>query len=156
MISFPSNLKEKTSSAWSSMHATRACRRASLPVLAAAASSSFRSRPTSYNLIHHLARRSPPGPSGPFSHPSHRNLSISAPRRAQYTRFDDGPSRPPPPSAGFQNRDIIIYTLGAGSIVYYFFQCVITYILVSRLLLNVWSLLASNKSPRRVGGASWT
>jgi hypothetical protein len=104
-----------------SMHAARACRASGL-----AAASSLRCRPTSYNLAHRSTRRTPTTSSG--SLPSRRNVSTSTPHRAQYTRFDDDPNRPPPPSAGLQRRDIIIYTLGAGSVIYYFAQCVIIYI----------------------------
>ena len=93
---------------------------------------------------------------------SRRNLSISptAPRRAQYSRFDDDPNRPPPQSGGIQGRDIIIYTLVAGSVTYYIVQCVI-YVLhlishaLTSLLLMFWFSKVSNKSQRRVGGASW-
>ena len=108
------------------MLATRTCR--ALPFLAARSS---RCRPFQSTLIHHLESRlqtrSPPRhivPSFP-----HRNLSISAPLRAQYSRFDDHPNqdanRPPPPSfSALQRRDVIIYTIGIGSVVYYLFQCV--------------------------------
>lgn len=102
-----------------SMQAARACRRA--PLLAAASASSLRCHPTSHNLARQLTR-------GPLlvsssSFPSHRNVSTSTPlRAAQYTRFEDDPNRPPPPFRRFQTRDVIIYTLGAGSIIYYFIQ----------------------------------
>ena len=93
-----------------SMHATRACRRA--PLFATAGF--LRCRPTSHNFVHRSTR-------SPLS--SHRNVSTSTPlRAAQYTRFEDDPNRPPPPFRGFQTRDVIIYTLGAGSIIYYFIQ----------------------------------
>ena len=93
---------------------------------------------------------------------SRRNLSISPtpPRRAQYSRFDDDPNRPPPKSAGIQRRDIIIYTLAAGSIIYYIVQCVIyvlhliSHPLTSLILISCFSKV-SNKSQRRVGGVSW-
>ncbi|KAI9511952.1 peptidase family M48-domain-containing protein [Russula earlei] len=66
------------------------------------------------NLVRHFERKH-------LLLASHRNLSISTPRRAQYSRFDDNPNRPRPPT-GLQKRDVIIYTLGVGSIVYYIFH----------------------------------
>ncbi len=64
---------------------------------------------------------------------SRRNLSIypTPPHRAQYSRFDDDPNRPPPHSAGIQKRDIVIYTLVAGSVVYYIVQCVFIFYISS-------------------------
>ncbi|KAF8489552.1 peptidase family M48-domain-containing protein [Russula emetica] len=107
------------------MHAIRTCRRAPLSALRSCRPSS------SCNLgARHLERtfflsptRYPPTPtcdSVSFLS-SRRNLSRSptTPRRAQYSRFDDDPNRPPPHSAGIQRRDIIIYTLAAGSVIYY-------------------------------------
>ncbi|KAH8986768.1 peptidase family M48-domain-containing protein [Lactarius hatsudake] len=97
--------------------------RKALPFLSA---SSSRYRPTPSALIRHLESRVqtrlPPRRTVPLS--PHRNISISAARRAQYSRFDDHPShqdpnRPPPSFSGFQRRDVIIYTLGVGSVVYY-------------------------------------
>jgi hypothetical protein len=147
-------------------HATRTCRRAPLPALRSCRPSS------SCNLAaRHIERtffvsptRYPPGlPTLTCSFPSsRRNLSIypTTPRRAQYSRFDDDPNRPPPHSAGIQRRDIIIYTLAAGSVIYYFVQCVI-YVLhlishaLTSLLLMFWFSKVSNKSQRRVGGVSW-
>lgn len=151
------------------MYAARTCRRAPL-------SASRSCRPlSSCNLAaRHLERtffvsptRYPPRlPTLTYdsvSFPSsRRNLSISPtkPRRAQYSRFDDDPNRPPPHSAGIQRRDIIIYTLTAGSVIYYIVQCVI-YVLhlishaFTSLLLMFWFSKVSNKSQRRVGGASW-
>jgi hypothetical protein len=142
------------------MHATRACRRAA----ALLSTSSLTCRlPSSCSLVsRHLERilvlsRSPPRlptlTSDSVSS-SRRNLSTSTPpRRAQYSRFDDDPNHPPPHSRGFQKRDIIIYTLGAGSAVYYIFQCVISRSSTSPS--NVWFRTVSNKSQRRVDGASW-
>ena len=144
------------------MHATRACRRAA----ALRSTSSFTSHLSSgSNLVsRHLKRRlvpshcppRPPTLTSASVSSSRRNLSTSTPpRRAQYSRFDDDPDRPPPQSTGFQKRDIIIYTLGAGSAVYYIFQSVY---LISRALTypsNVWFQTVSNKSQRRVDGALW-
>ncbi|KAH9981802.1 peptidase family M48-domain-containing protein [Russula compacta] len=97
------------------MHGARACRP---PLLVA---SSWRRLPTASNLVERrLLSRFLPRAS--VYSPSHRNLSTSTPCKAQYSRFEDDPNRPPPPSAGFQRRDVIIYTLGAGSIAYYFFH----------------------------------
>lgn len=152
------------------MYAARTCRRAPLSALRSCRP------PSSCNLAaRHLERTffvsptrylprlptltsydSVPVPS------SRRNLSISptTPRRAQYSRFDDDPNRPPPHSAGIQRRDIIICTLVAGSVIYYIVQCVI-YVshLISHaftsLLLMFWFSKVSNKSQRRVDGASW-
>jgi len=79
----------------------------------------------------HLSSRPPPRPPN-VSLRSHRNLSASTCRRAQYSRFDDHPNGARP-TAELQRRDVIIYTLGAGSIVYYIFQCVIICISRHRL-----------------------
>ena len=109
------------------MFATRTCR--ALPFLAA---SSLRCRPSPSTLIHHLksgvrTRSLPRQIASPWS--PHRNISISSACRAQYSRFDDHPNQdpnhPPPLFSGLQRRDVIIYTLGIGSVVYYFLQCVI-------------------------------
>ncbi|KAI9456016.1 hypothetical protein BJY52DRAFT_1277558 [Lactarius psammicola] len=102
------------------MFATRTCR--TLPFLAA---NSSRCRASPSALIRHLESRaqtrSPPRRIVSLS--PHRNISISAARRAQYSRFDDhpkpGPNSPPPLFSGLQRRDVIIYTLGVGSVVYY-------------------------------------
>ncbi|KAI0246822.1 peptidase family M48-domain-containing protein [Lactifluus subvellereus] len=101
------------------MHAIRACR-------AFLTAGSLTCRPSCSRALRHLESRVPsrfPSRSSVFP-PSSRSLSISTPRRAQYSRFDDDPNRPPPSSAGsgFQTRDIVIYTLGAGSIVYYIYH----------------------------------
>ena len=154
------------------MHATRICTRAPLSALRSCRPSSscnpaarhlqrtFLVSPTRYNP------RLPTLTCDSVSLPSsRRNLSISptTPRRAQYSRFDDDPNRTPPHSAGIQRRDIIIYTLVAGSVIYYIVQCVI-YVshlidLISHpltsLLRMFWFSKVSNKSQRRVGGASW-
>ena len=152
------------------MHATRTCSRAPLSALRSCRPSS------SYNLAaRHLERSlfvsptryplrlpTPTCDSVPFPS-SRRNLSISPtpPRRAQYSRFDDDPNRPPPDSAGTQRRDIIIYAVVAGSIIYYIVQCAI-YVLhlishaMTSLLFIFWFSKVSNKSQRQVGGASWT
>ena len=123
------------------MHATRTCRRAPLSALRSCRPSS------SCNLaVRHLERtlfvsptRYPPKLPGvscdSVSFPlSRRNLSTSPTtrRRAQYSRFDDDPNRPPPHSAGIQRRDIIIYTVAGGSVIYYIVQCVI-YVFSSHL-----------------------
>jgi hypothetical protein len=133
------------------MHVIRACR-------AAALRSSFTSRlPSGSNLVsRHLERRLVlsrcpprlPTLTNDFVSSSRRNLSTSTPpRRAQYSRFDDDPNRPPPQSLGFQKRDIIIYTLGAGSVVYYIFQCVMSHLACIHLLLMSGSK-QSRTSPR--------
>src|ERR1700691_2869899 len=108
------------------MFAARTCR--ALPPFLAASTSGCRPSPST--LIRHLecSSRSPPRRiAAPWS--PHRNISTSAVRRAQYSRFDDhpnqDPNRPPPSFSGFQRRDVIIYTLGVGSVVYYLLQCVI-------------------------------
>ena len=124
------------------MHATRACRRAAL---LSASSLKCYPPPSSYSLAaRHIERglflsRCPPRLGPPIltnrsaGSSSRRNLSTStAPRRAQYSRFDDDPNRPPSQSTGFQTRDIIICTLGAGSVIYYIFQYVM-FILTSHL-----------------------
>jgi hypothetical protein len=152
------------------MYATRTCRRAPLSALRSCRPSSicdpaarhlertFFVSPTRYP-----PRLPTPATCDSVSFPSsRRGLSISptTPRRAQYSRFDDDPNRPPPHSGGIQRRDIIIYTLVAGSVIYYIVQCVI-YILhlishtFTSLLLMFWFSKVSNKSQRRVGGASW-
>jgi hypothetical protein len=117
------------------MHATRVCRTLSL---------SCRSPPLAARHLEHRLFRLPTL----TSNSSRRNLSTSTtPRRAQYSRFDDDPNRPPPPSLEIQKRDIIIYTLGAGSIVYYIFQCVLCYTsLVSPVPLHLLLMPASKKS----------
>ncbi|KAH9169804.1 hypothetical protein EDB89DRAFT_1908314 [Lactarius sanguifluus] len=56
--------------------------------------------------------------------PPHTTIFKFKPRRAQYSRFDDHPNhqdsnRPPPSFSAFQRRDVIIYSLGVGSVVYY-------------------------------------
>ena len=151
------------------MYATRTCSRAPLSALRSCRPSS------SCNLAaRHLERtlfvsptryppRLPTPTFDPVSFPSsRRNLSISPtpPRRAQYSRFDDDPNYPPPHSAGTQRRDIIIYTLAAGSVIYYFVQCVIyvlhliSHALIPPLLLFRFSKV-SNKSQRPVGGGLW-
>ncbi|KAN0137529.1 peptidase family M48 domain containing protein [Lactarius tabidus] len=102
------------------MFATRTCR--ALPFLAARSS---RCRPS---LLHHLESRvqtcSPPRRI--VSLLPHRNLSASAASRAQYSRFDDHPNQDPnhqsSPLAGLQRRDVIIYTIGIGSVIYYLFH----------------------------------
>lgn len=116
------------------MHATRTCSRAPLSALRSCRPSS------SCNLAaRHLERtffvsptryppRLPALTCDSVSFPSsRRDLSTfpTTPRRAQYSRFDDDPNRPPPHSAGIQRRDIIIYTVAAGSVIYYIAQCVI-------------------------------
>ncbi|KAH9054686.1 peptidase family M48-domain-containing protein [Lactarius vividus] len=96
--------------------------RRALPSLATISS---RCRPTPSTLIRHLESRvqtrALPRRVVPLS--PHRNISISAARRAQYSRFDDHPNHdqnhPPPSFSGFQRRDVIIYTLGVGSVAYY-------------------------------------
>ncbi|KAI9433225.1 hypothetical protein H4582DRAFT_1989770 [Lactarius indigo] len=99
--------------------------RRALPFLAA---SSSRCRPTLSPLVLHghlesrVQTRFPPRFISPLS--PHRNISISAARRAQYSRFDDhsnhqDPNPPPPSFSGLQRRDVIIYTLGVGSVAYY-------------------------------------
>jgi hypothetical protein len=103
------------------MHAIRACR-------AFLTAGSLTCQRSCSHPLRHLERRIPsrfPSRNSVFS-PSYRNLSISTPRRAQYSRFDNYPSRPPPSSAGsgFQTRDIVIQTVAGGFIAYVVFQCV--------------------------------
>ncbi|KAF8259043.1 hypothetical protein EI94DRAFT_1752577 [Lactarius quietus] len=106
------------------MLATRACR--ALPILQVAVRSS-KCRQSLSTSIRHLESRVQTRslPRHTVSLSPYRNLSISVPRRAQYSRFDDhssqDPNRPPPPPfSGLQRRDVIIYTIGFGSVVYYF------------------------------------
>jgi hypothetical protein len=115
------------------MLATRACHRAAL---LSASSSTCRPLPSSCNLVaRHFERRLSTHTSSSAISPSRRNLSTpTAPRRAQYSRFDEDPNRPPSHSTGIQRRDIIIYTLGAGSAIYYIFQCVIPIFNISSLV----------------------
>ena len=133
------------------MLATRTCSRASLSALRSCRPSS------SYNLAaRHLERtfflsptryppRLPTLTYDSFSLPSSRrdlSMSPTTPRRAQYSRFDDGPNRAPPHSAGIQRRDIIIYTVGAGSVIYFIFQCVIHVLhLISHALISLLNVL---------------
>lgn len=130
LSSVTSNHFQTFASSESYMLATRTCR--TLPFLAA---SSLRCRPSPTTLIRHLESRaqtrSPPRRiAAPLS--PHRNISISAARRAQYSRFDDHPNQdpnsPPPSFSRLQRRDVIIYTLGVGSVVYYLLQCVIVFL----------------------------
>jgi len=84
---------------------------------------------------------------------SRRNLSIypTPPRQAQYSRFDDDPNRPPPHAAGIQKRDIIIYTLAAGSVIYYIVQCVIYVLhLISRASTSLLIMSCFRKSLEQV------
>jgi hypothetical protein len=153
------------------MHATRTCSRAPLSALRSCrpfSSCNLAARHLERTFFVSPTRYHPPRlptltcDSLSFPSLSRRNLSISptTPRRAQYSRFDDDPNRPPPHSAGIQRRDIIIYTIAAGSVIYYTVQCVI-YVLhlishaLTSLLLMFWLSKVSNRFQRPVGGVSW-
>jgi hypothetical protein len=106
---------------WMPMQTIRACR----PFLTAR---SFRRRPPSDPLLLHLESRilSRLPSRCSVNLPSYRNFSRSSTRRVQYSRFDDDPNRPSQfsESSRLKTRDVVIYTVATGAIVYYFVQCV--------------------------------